>query len=186
MNSKQTIFLLVILIIIAIVITLTIGFWRSPIDQESPTAPEVPDGVVCALDAKMCPDGSYVGRIAPKCEFAMCPKVSPSPASTSTSSGIIKMKIGDRKEALGVAISEIKVVSDSRCPASVQCIWAGTVVVKATTSYIASAEEEYTLGKPVSIGNNRSVTLTLVTPSTQPNVQIPAPNYEFTFEVKEI
>lgn len=31
--------------------------------------------VACTMDAKMCPDGSYVGRIAPKCEFAACPTV---------------------------------------------------------------------------------------------------------------
>lgn len=31
--------------------------------------------VFCAMDAMMCPDGSYVGRIAPNCEFAPCPNV---------------------------------------------------------------------------------------------------------------
>ncbi len=43
---------------------------------------EVPDnngddknggGVYCTEDAKMCPDGSYVGRQGPRCEFAPCP-----------------------------------------------------------------------------------------------------------------
>ena len=29
--------------------------------------------VVCTLDAKLCPDGSYVSRQAPNCEFAKCP-----------------------------------------------------------------------------------------------------------------
>jgi hypothetical protein len=29
--------------------------------------------VACTMDAKACPDGSYVGRIAPNCEFATCP-----------------------------------------------------------------------------------------------------------------
>lgn len=28
---------------------------------------------VCTLEAKLCPDGSYVGRTGPKCEFAPCP-----------------------------------------------------------------------------------------------------------------
>ncbi len=28
--------------------------------------------VACTMDAKACPDGSYVGRIAPNCEFAPC------------------------------------------------------------------------------------------------------------------
>ncbi len=29
--------------------------------------------VFCTMEAKECPDGSYVGRIPPKCEFAPCP-----------------------------------------------------------------------------------------------------------------
>lgn len=31
------------------------------------------DRVFCTADAKMCPDGSFVGRQAPNCEFAKCP-----------------------------------------------------------------------------------------------------------------
>ncbi len=27
----------------------------------------------CTMDALMCPDGSYVGRMGPKCEFSACP-----------------------------------------------------------------------------------------------------------------
>ncbi|MCB9817864.1 hypothetical protein H6787_00040 [Candidatus Nomurabacteria bacterium] len=27
----------------------------------------------CTMDAKMCPDGSYVGRTGPDCEFEACP-----------------------------------------------------------------------------------------------------------------
>ena len=30
------------------------------------------EGVACTMDALECPDGSYVGRIAPDCEFAPC------------------------------------------------------------------------------------------------------------------
>lgn len=29
--------------------------------------------VACTLDAKICPDGSAVGRTGPNCEFAPCP-----------------------------------------------------------------------------------------------------------------
>lgn len=38
------------------------------------------DQVFCTLDAKMCPDGSYVGRVAPNCEFAACPATSTTPS----------------------------------------------------------------------------------------------------------
>lgn len=31
------------------------------------------EGIACTLEAKQCPDGSYVGRAPPSCEFAACP-----------------------------------------------------------------------------------------------------------------
>jgi hypothetical protein len=43
----------------------------------SPATPEQPgaeEPVMCTMEAKVCPDGSYVGRTGPKCEFAPCPK----------------------------------------------------------------------------------------------------------------
>ena len=30
--------------------------------------------VACTQEAKLCPDGSYVGRTGPNCEFALCPE----------------------------------------------------------------------------------------------------------------
>lgn len=36
-------------------------------------APSSPEGILCPQDAMQCPDGSYVGRQGPKCEFAICP-----------------------------------------------------------------------------------------------------------------
>ncbi len=33
--------------------------------------------VACTLDAKTCPDGTAVGRVAPDCEFAACPEPQP-------------------------------------------------------------------------------------------------------------
>ena len=30
-------------------------------------------GVACTMEAKICPDGSAVGRTGPNCEFAECP-----------------------------------------------------------------------------------------------------------------
>ena len=29
--------------------------------------------IACTADAKICPDGTAVGRVAPDCEFAPCP-----------------------------------------------------------------------------------------------------------------
>ena len=46
-----------------------------PAPSPSPTPGYSP--VACTMEAKQCPDGSYVGRSGPNCEFAECPKSSP-------------------------------------------------------------------------------------------------------------
>ena len=35
--------------------------------------PPSSEPVMCAQDAKQCSDGSYVSRVAPRCDFAACP-----------------------------------------------------------------------------------------------------------------
>ncbi len=44
--------------------------------------------VACTQEAKLCPDGSYVGRTGPKCEFAACPGGNNDLWKTATSNGI--------------------------------------------------------------------------------------------------
>ena len=57
------------------------------------TEKPIPDGVMCTMEAKLCPDGSYVGRSGPKCEFAACPTAT----TTSTGGqGILPYKSGIR------------------------------------------------------------------------------------------
>jgi len=34
-----------------------------------------PKQTVCTMEVKLCPDGSYVGRTGPNCEFAPCPPI---------------------------------------------------------------------------------------------------------------
>jgi len=53
-----------------------------------------PEQIACTLEAKICPDGSAVGRMGPNCEFAECPGESGSP---STSSGQSEIDISDWK-----------------------------------------------------------------------------------------
>lgn len=43
-------------------------------DQTSPLPSATPgDQTLCTQEAKLCPDGSYVSRVGPNCEFAPCP-----------------------------------------------------------------------------------------------------------------
>jgi hypothetical protein len=54
------------------VVTSMLGTIATPDPEESVETPE-DEFVACTLDAKVCPDGSYVGRTAPDCAFAACP-----------------------------------------------------------------------------------------------------------------
>lgn len=46
---------------------------NSPLAIEVTPNPSMEEGVACTMDAKICPDGSAVGRVGPNCEFAPCP-----------------------------------------------------------------------------------------------------------------
>lgn len=83
MNTTAKVFLwIIVLAVIAIAVYAFVYSGKSGqtslLDDASNTAAI---GTVCTLDAKMCPDGSYVGRTGPNCEF-VCP-----PASTTSNVG---------------------------------------------------------------------------------------------------
>ncbi len=42
--------------------------------MQVPITLPIDDTVACTMEVRLCPDGSYVGRVAPSCEFAACPK----------------------------------------------------------------------------------------------------------------
>ena len=50
--------------------TTTLASTTTSTTEASSVVPIKP--VACTMDAKQCPDGSYVSRISPKCEFAEC------------------------------------------------------------------------------------------------------------------
>ena len=56
-------------IILIVVVALGAFLYRNIIER--PAAG--PQDVACTMDAKICPDGSSVGREGPSCEFAACP-----------------------------------------------------------------------------------------------------------------
>lgn len=55
-----------------------------PSDENPPV-----DGVACTMEAKECPDGSYVGRSGPNCEFAACPTVVENPDEPVSSDDMV-------------------------------------------------------------------------------------------------
>jgi hypothetical protein len=59
-------------VMIIVILTITIGIfvWQAKKKIEKPIQPE---GQQCTMEAKVCLDGSSVGRTRPNCEFAPCP-----------------------------------------------------------------------------------------------------------------
>jgi Immunoglobulin-like domain of bacterial spore germination len=52
----------------------------------------LPEGTMCTADAMLCPDGSYVGRTGPNCEF-VCPDTMPSPDTNPNSVEALRDRI---------------------------------------------------------------------------------------------
>lgn len=67
-NWNQTIAILVIILVLT-----GIAYVLATAAAKHTGAPQKPEQVACTMDAKLCPDGSYVGRQGPNCEFAACP-----------------------------------------------------------------------------------------------------------------
>ncbi|MEK6822201.1 MAG: hypothetical protein AABY13_00100 [Nanoarchaeota archaeon] len=61
-------------LVVAILICALVLASCAPAPQTPPERPPLaPEPVACTQEAKQCPDGSYVSRVAPTCEFAPCP-----------------------------------------------------------------------------------------------------------------
>jgi hypothetical protein len=146
------------------------------------TAAPPPDSVVCTADAKMCPDGSYVGRTGPHCEFRACPGEDTS-ASSTPASVIVKAQINKSATALGIGVLPLSILEDSRCPVDVECVWAGTVRVKVRIhSAMGDSDVTMTLGKPITT-EAETVTLREVLPAPHSGVKLTPAQYQFVFEI---
>jgi hypothetical protein len=91
--SKKTVFILLAILILVVIAILRFsssedtwlcqnGVWvkHGNPSQNQPTTvcpnskPTDNNQVACTMEAKLCPDGSSVGRSGPKCEFLPCPE----------------------------------------------------------------------------------------------------------------
>ncbi len=135
-----------------------------------------PEEVFCTMEAKMCPDGSYVGRSGPKCEFAECPKTEVNETTTA--------KINQKILNNGISITPIKLIQDSRCPSNVQCIWEGTVIVKVKLERDSVVQEvDLEINKTITFAG-QSVLLKSVSPYPKEGKKIDDGEYSFTFLVR--
>jgi hypothetical protein len=77
---KLAVAIIIIVVILLIVLTAGTAYLiglNNPNSNIVPMPnPVIPSGTTraCTMEAKVCPDGSSVGRVGPNCEFAPCPK----------------------------------------------------------------------------------------------------------------
>lgn len=136
---------------------------------DSPSTPE--ETVACTMDAKICPDGSGVGRVPPSCAFAACPGET-----------VLEARIDQGASGGGVKIVPLAVTEDSRCPADAVCVQAGTVRVRALVN---ETEQNFTLNQPRTIAG-KTIELVAVRPYPYASQAPIAPSdYRFTFSIYE-
>ncbi len=72
-KKHQKLWMIISIVIITLLLTTSIvaGFVIYKNLQEKTES--TPEQTACTLEAKICPDGSSVGRTGPNCEFAECP-----------------------------------------------------------------------------------------------------------------
>lgn len=76
MQGKETLALVFATLFIIIIIVLGLLFIQS-FNTTTPIVQDDDDNKACTLDAKLCPDGTYVGRDSTNnCQFYNCPIVS--------------------------------------------------------------------------------------------------------------
>ncbi len=166
------------LVYAALVVIVLFGIYmvlNSPGVDFSENNSNAPTPVGCTMEAKMCPDGSYVGRTGPKCEFKKCPE--------DIHGGQL---IGQATIFSGLKITPIEIVEDSRCPEGTQCIWAGRVIIKTKFDFgdNKTMETDVEAGKPVDAFGFR-VTLYNVMPSKKID-SIKPEDYTLLYSVKFI
>lgn len=136
----------------------------------------------CTMEAKLCPDGSAVGRTGPQCEFAPCPEIVVVPPVATT--GDVVLGVGQKGSVGDLSIAVNSFVSDSRCPVDVQCIWAGEFKVNVTLASGAGSETRNmsSAEAPYSFGGYR-VSIASAFPAPKSTTKITEDEYRITFHV---
>lgn len=81
----------------------------------------------------------------------------------------------------GPAVTPLQLLEDSRCPAEVNCVWAGQVRIKVrVTGGSWSKEMELTNGKPVHVADG-ALTLINITPERRHAAATSKEDYRFIF-----
>lgn len=164
------------------------GYWYAHRNGDAtPSLPHEDDQVMCTMEAFMCPDGSYVGRVPPTCAFAECPLSSGTTVVPGLKETTKEIKLGERIVVAGIAITPTHVVEDSRCPSNVVCIQAGTARVQVVVRNDVDGWKDDTLVltlNKAAVYQGRTITLVGVYPYPRAGQSPLNEEYRFVFLVE--
>jgi hypothetical protein len=118
--------------------------------------------------------------VVPLIAFALAGCATIPPASDGPTAGI-----GQSVMINGLKIRPLRIVEDSRCPANVQCVWAGRLIVDTEISGAASYQRHnLELGKPSRLATvPMMITLVAAEPGKVAASEIPPGAYRLTYSV---
>lgn len=105
--------------------------------------------------------------------------------NTNNENGLVEVGLGQTASSLGVTITPLQVLEDSRCPTDVTCIQAGRVRLRASlVSGSRTADQVFIIGEPITTGAEE-VALIEVNPAPISTVTITDSDYRFTFKIQK-
>jgi hypothetical protein len=166
--------------IVALIALILLGVGVFLLLSHMANSPLTPASEVCTMEAKICPDGSAVGRTGPHCEFAACPDAA-EPVATSSD---ITLDVGKSGEVQGLKVTFNSFVQDSRCPIDVQCIQAGAVTINVTFAHGPHIETKNMPSDEVpQIFDEYKISIVHVAPARESKTEIQKDAYRVTFHV---
>jgi hypothetical protein len=111
--------------------------------------------------------------------LAACATVPPTPA-------VPVAKFGETARAGILSVRPLALLEDSRCPASVQCVWAGQVRIRVEiTDMMGRGMRELTLGQPLQLDGGTVTLVSVEPPKLVPGATDPGA-YRFTFRFEPV
>src|SRR3989344_3164978 len=110
--------------------------------------------VACTMEAKLCPDGSAVGRVGPGCEFAPCPGAIDPGAGEGGGGSILPYDSGVRGQVLlGPTCPVMKDPPDPQCAdkpyaTTIQVIRVGSPVSTPFATVATDTQGNYSVSSP--------------------------------------
>ncbi|MEZ5748648.1 MAG: hypothetical protein R3D83_01760 [Caenibius sp.] len=100
------------------------------------------------------------------------------------SDGIVRARLGEAATLGQVTVVPLKLLEDSRCPAVVQCVWAGRVRIEARLGTGMEPQlHELTGGQPLTLSGG-TLELVEVEPEAKPDRTIYPEDYRFGFRFR--